>query len=83
MRHRFCGLLHFASAVESIGKMATRQNRVAHLFSPRSSCAQMSPSLLMLGARFARPRETQLCDTHLLKLVLVASGGSAERRAKS
>ena len=37
MRHQFCGLLHFASAYLPIGKMATRQNRVAPLFSPRSS----------------------------------------------
>ena len=51
MRHRFCGLLHFASAIEPNGKMAVRQNRVAHQFSPRSSCAEMPPRLPMLDLR--------------------------------
>ena len=44
MRHRFCDLLHFANAGCTIGKMAVRQNRVAHQFSPRSSCAKRHPA---------------------------------------
>jgi len=42
-RHRFCGLLHFASAVKPLGKMAARQNRVASVFFVVASHAAETP----------------------------------------
>ena len=58
MRHRFRDLLHFANAVKPNGKMAVRRNRVARLFSPRSSGCEIPPRAPI--ARFARGME--LCS---------------------
>ena len=53
-RHRFRGLLHFANAVEPLGKMATRRNRVAYVFlAVAAHAAETTPQILASSYRCA------------------------------